>query len=392
MKKQTRLILLGIFLLAAILRIPLTSVGPLLPRLNQTTGLSMTTLSQLTSISLLVFAFTSIIVARIATKIGLNLSIVVSIILMLIGIFIRSFTNNFGLFLGTIILAVGICFGNVLLPALTKRYFPQHVGKITSGYTITMNFMGAVGSSLAIPVLEKVNNLPLIALATVGIIIIPILFLWLLIYFSSPSQQSASTNSKITAPAPTNLYRSKTAWSLATFMGIQSLIFYTCVAWLPNIIDQKGYSPATGGFMLGLLQLMILPASFLVPMLAEKMHSQSIFIIIAGSTFIVGITLLLSSNYIILLLASILLGLATGASFSLCLMLFTLRTKQNETAASLSGMSQTIGYTLAALGPTIFGLIATHTNSIGWALLFLIILGFLMIILGFQAGRPGTID
>ncbi len=73
-------------------------------------------------------------------------------------------------------------------------------------------------------------------------------------------------------------------------------------------------------------------------------------------------------------------------------MLFTLRTKQNETAASLSGMSQTIGYTLAALGPTIFGLIATHTNSIGWALLFLIILGFLMIILGFQAGRPGTID
>ena len=49
------------------------------------------------------------------------------------------------------------------------------------------------------------------------------------------------------------------------------------------------------------------------------------------------------------------LGIAQGASISLGLTLFVLRTRTAGAAAELSGMAQTVGYLVAALGPVTVG-------------------------------------
>lgn len=393
MKKELKLILAGILFLAAILRIPLTSVGPLIPSLSDTTGLSLTNLSQLTSISLLVFAILSTLVPKISRRLGLLPSILGSIGLVLVGILVRSFTGNIGLYIGTVIIAVGICFGNVLLPTLAKTYFPNQLGKITSSYTIVMNLMGAIGSSAAIPVLGLMHNVPSLALASVGFLTLPALLVWFMIYLTggaNATQTDAGTATQMGAKV--NIYRSKIAWSLATFMGLQSLIFYTYVSWLPKIIESKGYSLAFGGSLLGVLQLMILPASFVVPVFAEKVKNQTGFVIFAGSAIFVGTLLLFTGNEFLMVVAVLILGIAVGSAFSLSLILFTIRTHSGQVAAELSGMSQTVGYTLAAVGPVFFGLLVGWTGSFITPLMLILVLAVLMVVIGYKAGKPGFID
>ncbi|RRG17651.1 MFS transporter [Weissella viridescens] len=393
MKKEMKLILAGILLLAAMLRIPLTSVGPLIPSLSETTGLSLTNLSQLTSISLLVFAVLSTLVPKISRRLGLIPSIIGAICLVLVGILVRSFTGNVGLYVGTVIIAVGICFGNVLLPTLAKTFFPNHLGKMTSSYTIVMNLMGAIGSSAAIPVLGLVHHVPTLALASVGFLTLPALLVWVIILITGGADD-AQTSAKASQTTTTkiNIYRSKIAWSLATFMGLQSLIFYTYISWLPKIIESKGYSLAFGGSLLGLMQLMILPASFVVPVFAEKVKNQTGFVIFAGSAIILGTVLLFTGNEVLMVMAVLILGIAVGSAFSLSLILFTIRTKSGQVAAELSGMSQTVGYTLAAVGPVLFGLLVNWTDSFLTPLLLVVVMAFMMIVIGYKAGKPGYID
>jgi CP family cyanate transporter-like MFS transporter len=69
------------------------------------------------------------------------------------------------------------------------------------------------------------------------------------------------------------------------------------------------------------------------------------------------------------------------------MMLFGLRTTNAHDAAELSGMSQSIGYLLAAVGPALFGYLHDATN--GWIvpLIVLLVMTVLMLIFGVASGR-----
>ena len=50
-----------------------------------------------------------------------------------------------------------------------------------------------------------------------------------------------------------------------------------------------------------------------------------------------------------------LLGFIMGGTFGLALTLLVLRAPDTESASQLSGMSQSVGYFVAAIGPPVFG-------------------------------------
>ena len=58
-------------------------------------------------------------------------------------------------------------------------------------------------------------------------------------------------------------------------------------------------------------------------------------------------------------------GIGSGAAIILGLAFISLRTRNAHQAAALSGMSQCIGYLLAAIGPLAMG--AIHDQLHGWA-------------------------
>ncbi|ETT43700.1 hypothetical protein EL84_22485 [Paenibacillus sp. VT-400] len=78
-----------------------------------------------------------------------------------------------------------------------------------------------------------------------------------------------------------------------------------------------------------------------------------------------------SSNVILLWI--VILGIGGGFAFSLAMMFFGLRTENAHQAAELSGMAQSIGYLLAAIGPALIGYLHDATNS--WNLPLFILLG-----------------
>jgi CP family cyanate transporter-like MFS transporter len=60
---------------------------------------------------------------------------------------------------------------------------------------------------------------------------------------------------------------------------------------------------------------------------------------------------------------AVLLGIGQGGCFAIALTLIVLRSGDAHVAAQLSGMAQSVGYTLAAGGPLAFGLLHDRAGS-----------------------------
>src|SRR5699024_11202186 len=144
------------------------------------------------------------------------------------------------------------------------------------------------------------------------------------------------------------------SWNVIVFMGLHSLIFYSMMTWLPAILQSRGYETDTAGWMLSVMQFALIPFTFVIPIIADKMKNQRSLALFTASFYIIGIAGFLLTN-VLSVLWIILIGIATGSAFSLSMMFFTLRTKDETQAAELSGMAQSLGYTLAAFGPVLFG-------------------------------------
>ncbi|WP_052398714.1 MFS transporter [Geomicrobium sp. JCM 19039] len=145
-------LLLGIILIASTLRTPMTSVGPLLPFIQEGLGLSNAVAGSITTIPLLAFALLSPFAPRIAERVGAERLVFAALLFIAIGIGVRYFMYVPALFIGTVFIGAGIAVGNVLLPGIVKKNFPLHIGLVTGLYGISMNIVAAIGSGVSEPI------------------------------------------------------------------------------------------------------------------------------------------------------------------------------------------------------------------------------------------------
>src|SRR5699024_11148294 len=127
-----------------------------------------------------------------------------------------------------------------------------------------------------------------------------------------------------------------------------------------------GYNAGTAGWMVFLMQFALIPTTLVIPVIAERLKSQGGLAIGAAASFIIGFAGLLQGSTLLVPLWAILLGIAGGSAFSLSMLFFTIRTKDGKEAAELSGMAQSFGYLLAAVGPVLVGTL--HDASGGWTM------------------------
>lgn len=85
------LLLVGVLLVAANLRAALTGVGPLLPDIGRSTGLSGTWTGLLSTLPLLTFAATSPLVGRTTHRYGAPRILGLSLAVLAVGLLLRSF-------------------------------------------------------------------------------------------------------------------------------------------------------------------------------------------------------------------------------------------------------------------------------------------------------------
>ena len=60
------------------------------------------------------------------------------LLILALGIVVRSIPMVGSLFVGTLLIGVGIVIGNVLLPSLIKDRLPKEIGKMTGLYSTAM--------------------------------------------------------------------------------------------------------------------------------------------------------------------------------------------------------------------------------------------------------------
>lgn len=377
------LIIIGIIVIAATMRAPLTSVGPLVSLIRDHLHISNTLAGMITTVPLLAFALFSTLVPKLGRKYGMEFIIFISLIFLTIGIIIRSSSGVINLYIGTAILGFAIAVCNVLLPSLIKREFPNQIGMMTGVYSISMNLCGAIASGISVPIAVGLGLQWQGALGLWGILSILAIFFWL----PQLKKRKKATINNLSANQSVSVWRSPLAWQVTLFMGIQSTFFYVLITWLPEILIHQGLSSNQSGWFLSIMQLSLLPFTFIVPVMAGRMASQRSLVAVTSLLLMIGTLGLIYGKPSMVLVWIIFLGIGGGCAFSLSMMFFSLRTQNAQQAAELSGMAQSIGYLLAAIGPTLFGYLHDVTNN--WTLPLFVLLGatILLFVAGMGAAR-----
>ncbi|EHJ08038.1 CynX/NimT family MFS transporter [Staphylococcus simiae] len=377
------LLFIGILLIGANLRAPITSVGVALPSIKDALHLNNIAVSIITIIPLIAFAIISLFAAKTSNTFGIERTLFGALIIILVGVIIRSLPNVSGLYIGTIFIGIGIAFGNVLTPAIIKAKFPLRIGIMTGYYTVVMNIFGSLSSYSTGPLVKAFNYQ--IALGIIGIITLIATLIWV---FQLNHKNESTTSKQV---AKVNIWKSSIAWRITLLMGGQSLIFYSIINWMPAYLADYGVSINEAGLYLSILQLAIIPLTFITPIWATKMTSQVPLVLLTGIMFIAG-TLAMLFLPQIALISILLLGIANGLSFGLVNTFFSLKTEESSTAAKLSGMSQSIGYLFAAIGPFLFGSLHDATHSWIASIMILVITSLAILIFSTSVGRNITIE
>lgn len=388
---RTGLLVAGIVIAAANLRGALTSVGPLVGEIRADTGISGGAAGLLTTLPLICFAALSLLAPALARKFGMKLALMGSLLLLAAGIALRSAPPVAALFSGTVVLGLAIAVGNVLLPSLVKRDFPAHVGLLTGVYITVMNSGAALGSGVSVPLARQGDFGWRGALGVWALLALVAVVVWLFLMRGTGPEGSPVGATPRGERSYSGLWRSPLAWQVTLFMGLQSVVFYASIAWLPEVLQGDGLSAAQAGWMVSIMQFVGIPAALFAPILAGRRPSQRGLLAAAALLSGAGILGLLFSGGTATTLWVSLLGLGQGASISLALILFALRTTDATDAAALSGMAQSVGYLLAAFGPFLFGVLHDQTQSwsLPLALLFAVAVGQLMA--GLWAGRDAYV-
>ena len=381
------LLVLAIVLLAANLRPALTSVAPLIGQIRTDTGVSNGVAGLLTGLPLLAFAVLSPIAPRLARRFDMERVLLASLLVLAVGILLRSAGVVAALFLGTAILGAAIAVGNVLLPSLVKREFPERTGLMTSTYTTALAVSAAIAAGASFPIAYQVDGWRG-SLALWALLALVAAVAWFpQIRSADPANASTGTSRGVTG-----LWGSVLAWQVTLFMGLQSLGYYVVLTWLPEILQEEvGVSASQAGWMLALAQVVVSPAMFIAPVLADRRPSQYSVVVVAVTLTGVGTLGLLVAASTATVLWIVLLGLGQGACFSLALTFFALRAPDSEHAAALSGMAQSIGYLLAAGGPFLFGLLRDATHAWTAPLTLLVAVTVCLLITGLGAARDAHV-
>ncbi|TXS93623.1 MFS transporter [Parahaliea aestuarii] len=359
-------------LVALNLRPALSSLSPLLTRLQLDLQLSPAAVGALTTVPVLCLGLFAPLAPRLAHRLGIERALSFALLLLGGALLLRAQHLLPALFAGTILAGAAIGIGGTLLPGLVKREMPERADLLTGVYTMALCLGGALGAGLSVPLAGWLGGwVPAIAFwalpAFVG------LLAWRLL-MPHPWPQRIPGSRREKHPG---LGRNALAWQVTLLMGSQSSMAYIVFGWLPVLLQQRGVSEADAGLMLGFSVMMQLGSALAAPWLGRLGRDQRPALLILLLLTAAGLVLALLGPQQWTWGAMVLLGFGQGGTFSLALTLLVLRSATPGIAGQLSGMAQGLGYCIAALGPFAVGLLLDWQIGLGG--ISALLLGILLI-------------
>ncbi len=379
------ILILGVILISINLRTSIASVGPLIPFIREDLGISNGEAGFLTTLSLITFAIFSLFAPSLGKKLGHGKAIFLGIFLLAIGVVIRVQGGIALLYLGTALTGIGIVTANVLMIPFFKARIPEKIGLMTAMLSTGMSLFAAIASGISVPLAEGLGwGWRGALLSWVGLMALALLA-WI------PQLKPTQTHQSGALVPRKNVWKSTLAWQVTGFMGAQSVMYFTLITWLPDLLIARGMTPVNAGMLLFYMQLISLIGTFFAPNLLLRLKQQSGVIRTVGIGYLIGYGALFIHQEWVTFAALTIIGIGSGASLSIAYTLISMRSGEELTTAKLSGMVQSAGYVLAALGPLVFGVVLDLFDNWNLLIWFLLLMTLQFIVLGIPAGRDQKI-
>jgi CP family cyanate transporter-like MFS transporter len=429
---ERALLVIGVAALGFNLRGAITSLPPVFPELQDGLGLSTATISVLAATPVLCFAVFSAFAAWLSRRLGEERVLLAAIVTLTAGLLLRGAAPGALLFPGTVLAAAAIAIMNVLLSSLIKRRWPERAGFLIGLYITALSVGAITGSVVAVPLWNRTGGSVGLTLGWLAAPAALAVLLWLpqaghatrtgrsatgtrpagpaipddiaaipgdipVLFDDTPAVPGdvpAASDARAAArPAPAGrrgrvaVHRYPLAWHVTLFMGLQSLLYYAALSWLPTILRDRGASADTAGNLLALMGVGNLAVSFLVPVVAQRMRAQHMLVVPTVAAMALGL-----AGVVYLPLSSavawvLILGAGQNAALSLAIFFTMARAPHPAAAASLSALAQSVGYLLASAGPLELGLLHSATGSWNLPVAVLFVLNGVLLFAGLLAAR-----
>ncbi|MFE9102744.1 CynX/NimT family MFS transporter [Actinomadura geliboluensis] len=383
--------LLMIVLVAVNLRPAIAAVGPVLTEISDEFGLSGAAAGALTTLPLVFFGSYGLVAAFLPRAPRGETLLVSAMALLVGGLLLRLLDGSAALFAGSLVAGIAISIGNIAMPGIIKRDHPTRITTVTAVYTVAVTAGASLSSGFAVPVEHAFDSswrLPL------GLLAVPAALAGLLWV---PRARRAAHAARSAPPAAHRrgvtalVWRSGLAWQVTVFMGLQSLLAYVVLGWLPTICQDRGMDEAAAGYVLALTSGVQAIGSLAVPVLARRTRDQRPLVVATAVLALVGFAGTTWAPIGSVWGWAVVLGFGQGLGFATALSFIGLRAHDAQVAAQLSGMAQGVGYVIAALGPLALG--ALHDATGGWSVPMAGVLAVCagMAVPGVAAGRLRTV-
>jgi len=414
---ERTLLVVGVLALGFNLRGAITSLPPVFPELQDSLGLSSTTVSLLAATPVICFGVVSGFAAALARRAGEERVLLGAMIALTAGLVARGAAPRVLLFPGTILLSGAIAVMNVLLSSLIKRRWPERAGFLIGMYITALSAGAIVASLVSVPLWQGTGGSVALTLGWLAIPAALGALLWLpqvadthadrgrfrAKSAEAPSAEApappgagatpvtAPVTGTVTAPAGSarlSVYRYPLAWHVTLFMGMQSLLYYAALSWLPTMLRDRGVSAAHAGDLLAIMGVGNLAVSLLIPVVAQRMRSQLLLVVPTVVALAGGLAGLLYAPLGGAVGWALILGAGQNAALGLAVFFTAARSPNAAVAASLSSLAQAVGYLLASAGPLEVGLLHAATGS--WTLPVMVLFAFnaVLLVAGVLAARP----
>ncbi|MFC9466811.1 CynX/NimT family MFS transporter [Streptomyces coelicoflavus] len=400
----TRLLVLGIVLAAMNLRPAITSLGALLEEVRDGLGMSGSVAGLLTSVPPLCFAVFGVTAPRLARRFGPGAVVCAGMVAITAGLLIRPYVGGTGGFLAATALALmGIAVSNVLMPVIVKRYFPDRVGSMTGLYSMALAFGTSVAAAATVPVTNALGGHWQPGLAVWAVLPALAVVPWIPFVrnrkvptsaapgASSPRTEGGQAAEKPAEQPPLRITRSRTAWALAVFFGLQATAAYITMGWMAQIFRDSGVSAGTAGLLLAVIMVMGVPLAFVIPRVATRLPHQGPIVLVLGVCGLAGYAGLYFAPVGGAWAWALLLGVSNCA-FPLALTMVGMRARTGAGVAQLSAFAQSTGYLISIPGPLLVGVLYQHSGGWGLPIALMSALMVPQIVVGVLAGRDRTVE
>ncbi|POX62042.1 MFS transporter [Streptomyces sp. Ru62] len=389
-----RLVVVGIVLSALNLRPAITSLGALLEEVRDGLGMSGGVAGLLTSVPPLCFAVFGVTAPRLARRFGPAAVVCAGMVAITAGLVIRPYVGSTAGFLAASALALmGIAVSNVLMPVIVKRWFPDRVGSMTGLYSMALALGTSVAAAVTVPLTDALGGGWQSGLAVWAALAAAAVLPWLPLVRDrgTVAQRREPARGAERQHAPLRITRSRTAWALAVFFGLQATAAYITMGWMPQIFRDAGVPAGTAGVLLAVTMVMGVPLAFVIPRVATRLSHQGPIVLVLGACGLAGYAGLYLAPAAGAWAWALLLGVSNCA-FPLALTMVGMRAHSGPGVAQLSAFAQSTGYLISIPGPLLVGVLYQHSGGWGVPLALMAALMVPQMVVGFLAGRDRTVE